>query len=174
MEIFNKQALTAEEQIELLKDRGLLVNDSEAAIKLISRIGYYHLSSYMRNFQQGEDHRFLPSTEFGEIINLYNFDNELRRIVFNAIEKIEIAYRAAISNVMCKEFGSHWFYKEDVYLDKLVYNKEIDEEETEYTQVLRLINHEIKKKKLKIMIMRKRLSVNIMRNTMNLHCLLFG
>ena len=125
METFNKGALTAEEQITLLiKQRGLVVNDKESAINLISRIGYYHLSSYMRNFQTGDKHLFLPKTEFGDIINLYNFDNELRQLVFNAIEKIEIAYKAAISNVMCKRFNSHWFYNSEVFIDKLVLNKE--------------------------------------------------
>jgi abortive infection bacteriophage resistance protein len=35
---------------------------------------------------------------FEDILNLYRFDRELRLLVFSAIEKIEIAFRAQIIN----------------------------------------------------------------------------
>ncbi len=107
---FNKVALTAEEQLNLLINRGLIVEDKASAVDILKRIGYYRLSAYMRNFQRGINHEFVFGTNFKDVIDLYNFDEELRLISFNAVRKIEIAYRAAISNVMSKKYGSHWFY----------------------------------------------------------------
>ncbi|MCQ2789097.1 MAG: Abi family protein [bacterium] len=148
MEFFNKDALTAEEQIDLLIKRGLQVADINSAVKTIKRIGYYHLSSYMRFFQCDNKHNFIDNIEFAQIVNLYNFDKELRHITFKAIEQIEIAYRAAISNIMCKQFGSHWFYNDELYISNLI-KVNSDEEEfiTQQQQVLNTIQSEIKKKK---------------------------
>lgn len=43
------------------------------------------------------------------ILDLYIFDRELRLIVMDAIERIEVAVRACISNSMCQKYGTHWF-----------------------------------------------------------------
>lgn len=133
--IFNKKALSAEEQLNLLISRGLIVNDRVSAIELLKSIGYYRLSAYMRTFQDGKDHLFKNSTEFKDVINLYYFDMQLRSICLSAIEKIEIAYRAAITNVMCEKIDSHWFYNKEAFKD----NVSIEDD------ILPLINKEIQK-----------------------------
>ena len=144
MEKFNKDSLTVEEQLKLLVSRNLKVNDFNSAVKILKRVGYYHLSSYMRFFQTGDNHIFNDGIEFTDLINLFNFDSELRHITFRAIEKIEIAYRTAISNVMCKKYGSHWFIKKETFKTQInsKTNQEID-----YAAISRdIINKEIKKK----------------------------
>ena len=144
MEKFNKESLTAEEQLRLLMSRNLKVNDFNSAVKILKRVGYYHLSSYMRLFQTGDNHIFNDGVEFADLINLFNFDCELRHITFKAIEKIEIAYRAAISNIMCKKYGSHWFTQKETFKTQIdsKTNQEID-----YITICKeIINKEIKKK----------------------------
>lgn len=148
MEKFNKKSLTSEEQIELLQQRGLSFQNKSDAIEIIKRIGYYHLSSYMRLFQSGQEHLFMPGTEFSQILNVYNFDKDLRHLTFNAIEKIEIAYKASLINILCKEFGSHWFYESEIFINKSIKN-ELGKIETQQEHILRLIEREIKKKKKK-------------------------
>ncbi len=132
---FEKQALTAEEQLSLLIKRGLTVSDKPSAISILKRLGYYRLSAYMRNFQTGIEHNFITGIDFQDIIELYNFDKELRLLCFDAIQSIELAYRTAITNVLCKEFGSHWFLNQNSFRDN---NDLINCEE--------LISKEIKKK----------------------------
>lgn len=144
---FDKVALDEKEQLDLLIKRGLCVKNKESAKILLKRIGYYHLSSYMRNFQEGENHQFKPNTYFSQIIDLYNFDKELRHITFEAIEKIELAYRAAISNVMCKTFSSHWFYNFNAFKNESKLKMEIKNVETFQEKTINLILDEIKKKK---------------------------
>ena len=141
---FEKESLTVEEQLNLLIKRNLKVNDFDSAVKILKRVGYYHLSSYMRLFQKGEEHTFENGVEFADLINLFNFDSELRHITFKAIEKIEIAYRVAISNIMCKKYGSHWFENKQTFKTQkdLQTNKEID-----YVEICKsIILKEIRKK----------------------------
>ena len=145
MEKFNKESLTVEEQLNLLISRNLKVDDFGSAVAILKRVGYYHLSSYMRLFQKGDNHIFNDGVEFADLINLYNFDSELRHITFKAIEKIEIAYRVAISNIMCKKYGSHWFTKKETF--KTQNNNSKTNQEVDYVQICKdIINKEIKKK----------------------------
>lgn len=83
MEKFDKNSLTAEEQLNLLIKRNLKVDDYKFAVDILKRVRYYHLSSYMRFFQEGENHIFNANVEFADLINLFNFDCELRHIQQN-------------------------------------------------------------------------------------------
>ena len=98
MRNFNKEALSVEEQLDLLIKRGLIVEDYNSAIKTLKRIGYYHLSSYMRNFQINERHEFIKNTTYKDIINLYNFNKKLIHLTFITIKKIKTSYLSTISN----------------------------------------------------------------------------
>lgn len=98
---YNKPHLTYLEQIELLKNRGLIINDEAFAIIKLQHISYYRLSAYFLPFQATKD-KFDEGTTFETIIDLYHFDKELRILTFNAIEKIEIFLRASVAYYFSK------------------------------------------------------------------------
>ena len=55
----------------------------------------------MRPLQDnGTDHRFRKGTQFDDVLQLYVFDRSLRLLVMDALERVEVAVRAAISNAM--------------------------------------------------------------------------
>lgn len=95
---FSKPSLTP----ALLKKRGLAVNDPERAQRLLEVNTLFRLSPYMRPFQDPGDaeHRFLPGSCLADIVSIYRFDGELRQLMMVAIERIEVAIRAGISNIM--------------------------------------------------------------------------
>jgi abortive infection bacteriophage resistance protein len=95
---FTKQPLTFEQQFESLKNRGLSFGNQEKASHYLSNISYYRLRAYTYPFQDNKDsnHPFIRPVSFEEIIELYVFDRRLRILLFNAIEKIEIALRTKI------------------------------------------------------------------------------
>jgi len=97
-----------------MQERGLNIPDIDTAIHYLRYIGYYRLTGYCLPFQNGPkgDHAFDKGTSFDDVLALYIFDRELRLHVLDAIERIEVAFRAAISNTMSIEYGPHW------YLDK--------------------------------------------------------
>jgi abortive infection bacteriophage resistance protein len=96
---FKKEAKTFEEQLIILKNRGLIVENDEETLNLLSHINYYHLEGYWFSYyQKNEDkkrsHSFESGTTFNEILNIYNFDRKLRSLFTIALERIEISFRA--------------------------------------------------------------------------------
>ena len=118
---YNKLSLNVKEQIELLKSRGLIISDENFAEAILMNITYYRLSAYMKFFQN-ED-LFKSNTTFEDIIYLYNFDKELKSLIFENIRLIEISIRTKICLVMCNKYGSHWFYNNNCYKSEKDYNK---------------------------------------------------
>lgn len=118
---YTKRPLSIPEQVEKLKLRGLLIDDEQSAEGYLSNISYYRLRAYTFPFQENDDtsadHRFLRNDiHFSDIIDLYCFDRRLRFLMFNAIEKIEIAVRTKIVQVYAEATGdSHWFANPHLY-----------------------------------------------------------
>jgi abortive infection bacteriophage resistance protein len=130
-----KQPLSIEEQIKKLKGRGLLIDNEKSAENYLSNISYYRLRAYTFPFQdnkQGEnDHKFLRNNiRFEDIIDLYCFDRRLRALIFNALEKIEVALRTKfIYEYSISSNDSHWFLKKNSYFNP---DKQIRLSKTEY------------------------------------------
>jgi abortive infection bacteriophage resistance protein len=104
---YNKPPLSLAQQIQLLENRGLLVADKNKAQHYLQHVSYYRLSAYYLPFQQVKD-IFNLGTTFDDIIDLYVFDRELRLIVLDAIERIEVAVRAQMIYQLSHKYGSHF------------------------------------------------------------------
>ena len=98
---FQKPYASAHDLVRLLQSRGLTVADTAKAERYLEFIGYYRLSAYMYPLLQmpKEQHRYKPNTTFDQVMMLYRFDKKLRLLIFNEIEKIEVAVRSAIVNI---------------------------------------------------------------------------
>ena len=108
---YAKPALTLDEQIAQIKGRGLTVDDEGRSRRYLSQIGYYRLSPYMIPFQSNDgSHRFRAGVTFDDVLNHYVFDRRLRAIVMDALERFEVALRAAISNHMSLKSGDPFWY----------------------------------------------------------------
>lgn len=128
---YTKSPLSIPEQIQRLKNRGLSFNQEDKAAHYLSNISYYRLRAYTYPFQDNNntEHPFTRQLDFDEIIDLYVFDRRLRFIVFNALEKVEIALRTKIIYEMSLSFGSHWQENPDLFV-----NAEYFENNTESIQ----------------------------------------
>lgn len=104
---FTKPPKTYAEQIALMESRGLSVPDHDSAANYLRHISYYRLSAYAIPFQRVKD-VFDQAASFDDLLSLYVFDRELRLLVFDAIERIEVAIRAQIIYQLCHKYGSHW------------------------------------------------------------------
>jgi len=82
-----KQPKTYEEQIELFKKRGLLIEDEASAIAILSKINYYRFSAYTLTLKK--DNVFHENASFNQIYNLYEFDRKLRLELLSSLEQIE-------------------------------------------------------------------------------------
>ncbi|WP_298050437.1 Abi family protein [uncultured Paenalcaligenes sp.] len=108
------------DQLDLLMERGLIVTDRVRALDYLERIGYYRLSGYWFAFRERSQpacllekygHKpkkvrvdrialdnFLPHSTFQNAVDLYVFDKQLRLLVLDALERIEIALRAEVAH----------------------------------------------------------------------------
>lgn len=105
---FEKTYTSPAENLEGLTGRGLLIKDREFAERNLSRIGYYRLSAYWYPFRKFEDStpnskrldEFRTGAEFADVMEFYLFDKKLRLHLSDALERIEIAVRAQLVDVM--------------------------------------------------------------------------
>ncbi|HPM47570.1 MAG TPA: Abi family protein [bacterium] len=117
---FRKPVLSLEEQVALLISRGMAVKNEENAKSFLRDVNYYRFSGYAiyyEIFQNGQrTHVFKPGTEFEKVKNIYWFDSELRSILFQAIEPIEIAFRTAVCIEASLFYNdSHWYGLNDIF-----------------------------------------------------------
>ncbi len=106
---FQKPAFSFKQQLDKLASRGLIVTDEQKCLTSLSSISYYRLSAYCYPFRQrthkGILSKFETGTTFSHVIKLYDFDRELRLLVMDAIERIEITVRARINHDLTLKYG---------------------------------------------------------------------
>jgi len=119
---YTKLALTTDQHIVQWQQRGLQVSDTERARRYLNVISYYRLSAYTLPFQIGNpDHHFKKDTQFDQVLDLYVFDRELRLLVIDAIERIEVAIRCQLGNYMALQYGPHWYLDESHFIRSYAY-----------------------------------------------------
>lgn len=59
---------------------------------------------------------FIPGTTWNDINSLYRFDRKLRLLVFDAIERIEIALRTKLIYQLSLKYGSDWQNEASIFL----------------------------------------------------------
>jgi abortive infection bacteriophage resistance protein len=113
-----------EEQLDLLIARGMELTDRQRALDALERIGYYRLSGYWFAFRERSGplvmldgngkkpgkvkegtvvlDQFKSGATFQNAVDLYVFDKQLRLLVMDALERIEIALRVDISHTLGK------------------------------------------------------------------------
>lgn len=110
---YDKPFVDTADAINLLRSRGLVVGDEEYAARCLSRIGYYRLSAYWypwwRAFaddraadgavRRGD--RFVEGASFDQALcGSISSTNQLRLMLSDALERIEIAMRALLIEVL--------------------------------------------------------------------------
>ena len=103
-----KPARTPADLLAHLQARGLVVPDPAAALEALIHVGYYRLLIYMRPLQDAAK-QFHLGTTFTAVLALYDFDRELRLLCLDAIERVEVALRAALNNEVAVAHGPHFY-----------------------------------------------------------------
>lgn len=94
----------------MLKSRGLLFDDEHTAIECLKIISYFRLANYWKPMESDKvNHVFKPNSKFENVVTLYNFDKELRCLIFSAIQSIEIALRTKVIQIVSSTYGVFWF-----------------------------------------------------------------
>lgn len=107
-----RKATSINRQIELLEERGMVLDYEKSKIKeFLLDIGYYRLGFYWQPFEIDKDHNLNPNTKFSDVIALYYLDVDLRNILSRYLNRIEINFRTKIIYYVSNKYKSSptWF-----------------------------------------------------------------
>lgn len=101
-----KQVATIDEHIDLLRSRGMEV-DSNLARQWLTYVSYYRLSAYWYPAREMANNNtridtFVAGTRFSDAVALYEADRKLRSLIHDGMERIEIAMRTSIGEILCE------------------------------------------------------------------------
>ena len=116
--------------IELLESRGLYLEDKVKTESYLNSIGYFRLSAYTYPLlaEPKSEHRYKPNASFSKVLNLYRFDRKFRILLFNEIEKIEVAIRSTIVNTGCEHYSDvFWMTKSKNFFNQQHVTKYIND-----------------------------------------------
>ena len=111
------KAITLDEQIQLLRSRGMVINNEEKAKEVLSDIGYYRLGFYWFPMEidypnkNNRNHLFKDTADFDDAVRLYYFDFKLRNILLKYLSRIEISFKTSLIYFVSNRYDSHptWF-----------------------------------------------------------------
>ena len=133
-----KQATDINEQLELIKSRGMIICDEQKAKEVLKDIGYYRMGFYFFPFEtsypklKNRNHIYKPGAEFSDAVALYYYDFDLRCILLRYINRIEVAFRAHIIYELSNKYKNDpvWFINPNIVsqqfiqtFDKEIYNE---------------------------------------------------
>ncbi len=112
-----KSATTIDQQLDLLKSRGLTVKDADKAREILLDIGYYRLGFYLFPFEKSypelrnRTHEYVEGASFEDAVNLYYFDFDLRLLLMRYLNRIEIAFRTSLIYNLSNKYNTNpvWF-----------------------------------------------------------------
>ena len=132
---YTKSYLKPSELVTLLENRGLGIDDEWKAQQYLRRIGYYRMSAYFYPLLSipKSAHQYKSGSTFRKALDMYRFDRQLRLLIFNQIEKIEIAVRTAMVGVMCRETGDPFWMTNPMYFaNSIRFNSSMQKVQQEY------------------------------------------
>lgn len=131
---YNKSPLIYSQQAQKLLDRRLIA-DKSILEKTLENINYYRLSGYYYHFLDKND-EFISHTTLTKILSIYNFDKQLRIVLFKYIELVEIGLRSKIVYSIAHSYGSFALDHKNNFPALL---------DREYEEMLNKIDTELKK-----------------------------
>ena len=111
---------TLDEQIQILRAKGLVIDDIEYTKDVILRENYFFLMGYRHLFlESAGSKQFKQGTTFKELYSLFYFDRQLRNIMFKNILIIENNCKSIFSYILSQKYG----YRENEYLRPANFNQ---------------------------------------------------
>ncbi len=107
---------STDDQIHILRSRGMTIADAACAKRTIDLENYYNLiNGYKQPFldstYSGSDERYISGTKFEEIHSLYLFDRELRNLFIRYILELENNVKSVLAHDFSAKYGHENYLK---------------------------------------------------------------
>ena len=117
-----KEFKTLEQQIEVLREKGLVINDIDKAEELLLRENYFFINGYRHIFlKSNKDKTFIAGTTFEELYAVFQFDRNFRNIIFKNLLIVENNLKSILSYSLSKKYA----IKEKDYLKPSNFSQDI-------------------------------------------------
>lgn len=147
-----KKPYTLDEQIKKLNAHGVVIADEAFARNVLQKVSYYRLSGYMLQYRLSTDsHEMIKGICFEDIYTVYCFDEELRTLLRQYIEKAEFFYKDLIGNkfaeLKCQTPPYDQHYDVKNYYDKVGITKTLQNfsKEKSYYKDSAIVKHHFNK-----------------------------
>ncbi len=130
----DKDFKTIDEQIEILRSRGLTISDETKAKNFLLHNNYYRISGYSLTIRKNDV--FFKSASFQNIVDIYNFDHELRHIILQYIEIIEVQMKSIYTYEFTKIHGALGYLDDSHFTNAAKHKEIIDKAEQQKNQRL--------------------------------------
>ena len=116
-----RNATSIDEQLEILSQRGMVIDCKDKAKEYLLDIGYYRLGFYWHYFEMDPTHNFKPNTKIETIRELYYFDFDLKYLLSRYIYRIEVHFRTQLVYWASNKYKDSpaWFIDRKVVDDSL-------------------------------------------------------
>ena len=135
-----KEFKTIDEQIDILKERGLVINDIDKAKELLLRENYFFINGYRHIFiKNKKEGNFISGVTFEELYAVFQFDRSFRNLLFKNLLIVENNLKSIISYELSRKYG----IKEKDYLKPSNFTQDI-KKVRQVNDVLNKIRRQIK------------------------------
>ena len=135
-----KEFKTLDEQIEILKSRGLVINDIDKTEELLLRENYFFINGYRHIFMKNhKEDSFIPGTTFEELYAVFQFDRSFRNVLFKNLLIVENNLKSIFAYKLSKKYG----IREKDYLKPSNFSQDI-KKVRQVNDVLNKIKRQIK------------------------------
>ena len=114
---YSKSTTQPKDLVTLLKNRGLIISDEQKAVDYFTNISYFRFSAYLYPLLENPKtaHKYKIGSTFEMALDMYRFDRKLRVLLFNEIEKIEVAIRTAMNNLISSALNDVFWMTENCH-----------------------------------------------------------
>lgn len=138
--MIEKQFKNLEEQVDIFKHKGMIINDERYVKEVLLRENYFFLNGYRHLFLNSEEDRtFKKGTTFEEMYSLFLFDRSFRNVIFKYLLVIENNLKSIISYQLSKKYG----YRERDYLKEKNFTK-IPDKQAQLNDLLKKMKRQIR------------------------------
>ncbi len=144
---YNKSYLSIADQIAQLQSRGMQFDDIPNAEHYLSHMNYYRLTAYWLPYElEHTTHIFSAGTSFEEVLKYYVFDRELRLLVLDAIERVEVSVRTQMAHTLSRAYGTHPHMKPQIFRCPVRYAQNLNKLKNEFDRSNETFSYHFKSK----------------------------
>ena len=136
----NKEFKSLDEQISIMKNKGLIIDDIDKTKDILLRENYFFINGYRMLFMKSKNEKkFIEGVSFDDIYAVFQFDRNLRNILFKNLLIVENNLKSVISYNFSRKYG----IKEKNYLKASNFSQDI-KKVRQVNDVLNKVKRQIK------------------------------